>query len=32
MGVQFIGVDVDVLLEMNDYFSSLTGARGAPGA
>jgi len=32
MGVQFIGVDVDVLLEMNDYFSSLTGARSAPGA
>ena len=26
MGVQFIGVDVDVLLELNDYFSSLTGA------
>ncbi|HUJ58376.1 MAG TPA: PilZ domain-containing protein [Kofleriaceae bacterium] len=24
MGVQFIGVDVDVLLELNDYFSSLT--------
>jgi hypothetical protein len=23
MGVQFIGVDVDVLLELNDYFSSL---------
>jgi hypothetical protein len=26
MGVQFVGVDVDVLLELNDYFSSLTGA------
>ena len=26
MGVQFIGVDVDVLLELNDYFSSLTPA------
>jgi uncharacterized protein (TIGR02266 family) len=25
MGVQFVGVDVDVLLELNDYFSSLTG-------
>ncbi|HTR51655.1 MAG TPA: PilZ domain-containing protein [Kofleriaceae bacterium] len=24
MGVQFVGVDVDVLLEMNDYFSSLS--------
>lgn len=24
MGVQFVGVDVDVLLELNDYFSSLT--------
>ena len=23
MGVQFVGVDVDVLLELNDYFSSL---------
>ena len=23
MGVQFIGVDVDVLLELNDYFSTL---------
>jgi hypothetical protein len=23
MGVQFIGVDVDILLELNDYFSSL---------
>ncbi|MBA3460355.1 MAG: PilZ domain-containing protein [Deltaproteobacteria bacterium] len=23
MGVQFMGVDVDVLLELNDYFSSL---------
>jgi hypothetical protein len=26
MGVQFVGVDVDVLLELNDYFSTLTGA------
>ncbi|MCX5743588.1 MAG: PilZ domain-containing protein [Proteobacteria bacterium] len=25
MGVQFIDVDVDVLLELNDYFSTLTG-------
>jgi hypothetical protein len=25
MGVQFVGVDVDILLELNDYFSSLTG-------
>jgi hypothetical protein len=24
MGVQFIGVDVDVLLELNDYFATLT--------
>ena len=24
MGVQFIDVDVDILLELNDYFSSLT--------
>lgn len=23
MGVQFIGVDVDVLLELNDYFATL---------
>jgi len=23
MGIQFIGVDVDVLLELNDYFSTL---------
>ena len=28
MGVQFVGVDVDVLLELNDYFSSLTSAPG----
>jgi len=27
MGVQFVGVDVDVLLELNDYFSSLTAIR-----
>ena len=26
MGVQFVDVDVDVLLELNDYFSSLTGS------
>ncbi len=26
MGVQFVGVDVDVLLELNDYFSSVTVA------
>jgi hypothetical protein len=25
MGVQFVGVDVDILLELNDYFASLTG-------
>ena len=25
MGVQFVGVEVDVLLELNDYFSTLTG-------
>lgn len=24
MGIQFVGVDVDVLLELNDYFSTLT--------
>jgi hypothetical protein len=24
MGVQFVGVDVTILLELNDYFSSLT--------
>ena len=24
MGVQFVGVDVDVLLELNEYFASLT--------
>ena len=24
MGVQFVGVDVDILLELNDFFSSLT--------
>jgi hypothetical protein len=24
MGVQFTGVDVDILLELNDYFSSLS--------
>ena len=26
MGVQFVGVDVDVLLELNDYFATLTGS------
>ena len=26
MGVQFVGVDVDVLLELNDYFATLTAA------
>lgn len=26
MGVQFVGVDVDVLLELNDYFSTLTAS------
>jgi PilZ domain-containing protein len=25
MGVQFVGVDVDVLLELNDYFAGLSG-------
>jgi hypothetical protein len=25
MGVQFVGVDIDVLLELNDYFATLTG-------
>jgi hypothetical protein len=25
MGVQFIGVDVDVLLELDDFFATLTG-------
>jgi len=25
MGVEFIGVEVDVLLELNDYFATLTG-------
>ena len=24
MGIQFVGVDVNILLELNDYFSSLT--------
>jgi hypothetical protein len=24
IGIQFVGVDVDVLLELNDYFSTLT--------
>jgi hypothetical protein len=26
MGIQFVGVDVDILLELNDYFSTLTHA------
>ncbi len=26
MGVQFVDVDVDILLELNDYFASLTGS------
>jgi PilZ domain-containing protein len=26
MGVQFVGVDVDVLLELNDFFATLTGS------
>jgi hypothetical protein len=26
LGVQFVGVEVDVLLELNDYFGTLTGA------
>ena len=25
MGIQFVGVDVDILLELNDYFATLTG-------
>jgi hypothetical protein len=25
MGVQFVNADVDVLLELNDYFATLTG-------
>jgi uncharacterized protein (TIGR02266 family) len=25
MGVQFVDVDIDVLLDLNDYFASLTG-------
>lgn len=25
MGIQFVGVDIDILLELNDYFSTLTG-------
>ena len=28
MGVEFVGVEVDVLLELNDYFASLTGTEG----
>lgn len=26
MGVQFVNVDVDVLLELNDYFATLVGS------
>ena len=25
MGLQFVGVDVDILLELNDYFATLVG-------
>jgi len=25
LGIEFVGVDVDVLLDLNDYFASLTG-------
>jgi hypothetical protein len=28
MGVEFVEVDIDVLLELNDYFASLTGLDG----
>jgi uncharacterized protein (TIGR02266 family) len=28
MGVQFVDVDIDVLLDLNDYFASLTGKEG----
>lgn len=28
MGVQFVDVDIDVLLDLNDYFASLTGKDG----
>ena len=24
MGIQFVGVDIDILLELNDFFSTLT--------
>ena len=24
MGIQFVGVDVDILLELNDYFATFT--------
>lgn len=24
MGIQFVGIDVDILLELNDFFSTLT--------
>jgi Tfp pilus assembly protein PilZ len=26
MGIQFVGVDVDILLELNDYFATLTAS------
>ncbi len=28
IGVEFVDVEVDVLLELNDYFASLTGKEG----
>ena len=28
MGVQFVNVDVDVLLELNDFFATLVGSAG----
>ena len=28
MGLQFVDVDIDVLLDLNDYFASLTGKDG----
>ena len=30
MGVQFVGVDIDILLELNDYFSTLSGTGTIP--
>ena len=32
MGVEFVEVDIDVLLELNDYFASLTGLDGPAAA